>query len=98
MVRNIPHLAPGLDVAEVLSIGPEDLQSHFKGDELLGVRRAYVAGLRGAWALSIALWATSALTVAFTKWPGNMVPAKEDAAPDEEKNQPQGSGTAQQDV
>lgn len=85
LIRNLPHFAPGLDPSEVLSIGPEDLQTHFGGDDLLGVRRSYVVGLQGAWALCIALWAASTLSVGFTKWPGHIVPAKEEASVEEKE-------------
>ncbi|KAI3337519.1 putative gliotoxin efflux pump [Xylariaceae sp. AK1471] len=84
LVNSLPKFAPGVDPAKVLGIGPYDLQAYFEGDELLGVRKAYVVGLRGAWALAIALWGVSALTVAFSKWPGHMIPAKEDDTSDEQ--------------
>ncbi|TRX92880.1 hypothetical protein FHL15_006286 [Xylaria flabelliformis] len=84
LINSLPRLAPGVDPAQVLGIGPSDLQAHFEGDQLLGVRKAYVVGLRGAWALAIALWGFSALMVAFSKWPGHMIPAKEDDASDEQ--------------
>ncbi|KAI8951368.1 hypothetical protein F4801DRAFT_578575 [Xylaria longipes] len=84
LINSLPKLAPGVDPAQVLGIGPYDLQAYFEGDQLLGVRKAYVVGLRGAWTLAIALWGFSALTVAFSKWPGHMIPAKEDDASDEQ--------------
>ncbi|KAI1289089.1 putative gliotoxin efflux pump [Xylaria venustula] len=83
LINSLPRLAPGVDAAEVLGIGPYDLEAHFQGDQLLGVRKAYVTGLRGAWALAIALWGFSAVMVAFSKWPGHMIPAKEDGSSDE---------------
>ncbi|AEO53703.1 hypothetical protein MYCTH_2131761 [Thermothelomyces thermophilus ATCC 42464] len=55
LIRSFPQFAPGVTTAEVLSVGAYyDLQTVFSGDKLLGVLRAYVAGLHHAWILSIA--------------------------------------------
>ncbi|CAJ2506364.1 Uu.00g004940.m01.CDS01 [Anthostomella pinea] len=83
LIKNVPILAPGTSAAEVLAIGPYDLQHYYSGDTLLGIRKAYVVGLRGAWALGVALWGVSFFVAFLAKWPGQMVPAvepKEDGA------------------
>ncbi|RYP67667.1 hypothetical protein DL771_007134 [Monosporascus sp. 5C6A] len=54
LIRNLPELAPGVTTMEVLSVGAYDLQNVFSGENLLGVLRAYMAGLHNAWILSIA--------------------------------------------
>lgn len=76
--------APETTPAEVLSIGPYDLGSHFSGATLLGIKKAYVDGLRGAWALSIALWGVAFFCAFLSKWPGRMVPPQEDSRLDGE--------------
>ncbi|KAI1500607.1 putative MFS transporter [Biscogniauxia marginata] len=74
LIQNVPKYAPSVSVADVLAIGPYDLERHFTGDDLRGIRQAYVDGLRGAWALGIALWGISFFTVFLAKWPGRMIP------------------------
>ncbi|PNY23063.1 Major facilitator superfamily transporter [Tolypocladium capitatum] len=54
LINSLPELAPGVPVAEVLNIGAFDLQQVFSGDALLGVLKAYMAGLHNAWIMSIA--------------------------------------------
>ncbi|KAJ6443725.1 Major facilitator superfamily transporter [Purpureocillium lavendulum] len=54
LIKSLPDLAPGVPVAEVLSVGAYDLKQVFSGDTLLGVLRAYMAGLHNAWIMSIA--------------------------------------------
>ncbi|KAI1306834.1 putative gliotoxin efflux pump [Xylaria venustula] len=78
LVQRVPIYAPGTTAAEVLSIGPYDLESHFSGATLLGIKRAYIDGLRGSWALSIGLWGVAFFCAFLSKWPGQIVPAQED--------------------
>ncbi|KAI1177516.1 putative gliotoxin efflux pump [Nemania sp. FL0916] len=77
LLQKLPIYAPETSPEQVLAIGPYDLASHFSGDTLLGIKRAYVEGLRGSWALSIALWGVAFLCALLAKWPGQMVPPPE---------------------
>ncbi|KAI0516771.1 putative gliotoxin efflux pump [Xylaria bambusicola] len=86
LLKNIPIYAPGVDPEQVLGVGPYELHNYFEGDALHGVRKAYVSGLRGAWALAIALWGVSFFTVFLAKWPGHMTPAQEDPVSDEQSD------------
>ncbi|KAH8202937.1 hypothetical protein TruAng_002883 [Truncatella angustata] len=54
LIRSLPELAPGVTTTDVLSVGAYDLQNIFSGEDLLGVLRAYMAGLHDAWIMSIA--------------------------------------------
>lgn len=65
---------------DVFTTGAFDLQNHFSGDELRGIREAYVVGLRGAWAMGIALFCTAFLAAFLAKWPGKMEPHSDLAA------------------
>ncbi|KAK6075840.1 major facilitator superfamily transporter [Seiridium cupressi] len=73
LVKNIPIYAPAVNPEDVFSVGAFDLQSHFSGVDLYGIRQAYIVGLRGAWAMGIALFGVAFLTVFVVKWPGKMV-------------------------
>lgn len=72
LIQSVPKYAPSVSVADVLAVGPYDLERYFTGDDLRGIRQAYVYGLRGAWALGIALWGISFFTVFLAKWPGQI--------------------------
>jgi hypothetical protein len=74
LLKNLPIYAPSVNPATVLSIGPYDLQDHFSGDTLQGIREAYVIGLRGSWAMALALWGVAFFASFITKWPGTMIP------------------------
>ncbi|XXH01870.1 hypothetical protein Hte_008232 [Hypoxylon texense] len=78
LIQSVPKYVPSVSVADVLAVGPYDLEMYFTGDDLRGIRQAYVDGLRGAWALGIALWGISFFTVFLTKWPGRMTPMDEE--------------------
>ncbi|KAK5637284.1 hypothetical protein RRF57_012997 [Xylaria bambusicola] len=89
LVQKVPIYAPETTPTEILSIGPYDLSSRFSGATLLGIKKAYIDGLRASWALSIGLWGVAFFCTFLAKWPGRIVPAREDAASDtEEKKSP----------
>lgn len=88
LIQKVPVYAPGIAVAEVLSIGPYDLSSRFSGATLLGIKRAYIDGLRASWILSIALWGVAFFCTFLAKWPGHIVPAQEDSGSDTEEKKP----------
>ncbi|KAI0404771.1 putative gliotoxin efflux pump [Xylaria palmicola] len=87
LLQKVALYAPETTPEQVLSVGPYELSAYFSGDTLLGIRKAYVDGLRGAWALSIALLGVAFLCAFLAKWPGNLTPPPEDsmAAADEKK-------------
>lgn len=88
LVQKVPIYAPETTSAEVLSIGPYDLSARFSGATLLGIKKAYIDGLRASWALSIGLWGVAFFCAFLAKWPGNIVPAQEDAGSDTEEKKP----------
>jgi MFS transporter, DHA2 family, glioxin efflux transporter len=77
LLRSLLTLAPSVDPAGVVDIGPYDLEAHFSGATLRGVREAYMVGLRGSWAMGIAFWGASVLVSLLIRWPGRLIPATE---------------------
>ncbi|RYP18867.1 hypothetical protein DL765_003655 [Monosporascus sp. GIB2] len=73
-VWNVPRYVSGIDAHEVLLIGAGGLQDAFNGETLRGVRQAFVDGLKGAWALGVAMFCVSFFCVFIAKWPGYLVP------------------------
>lgn len=74
LLKRLSRYAPGIDPHDVLIIGAGGIQNAFSGDTLRGVRHAFIDGLRGAWALGIALFAGSCLCAFIAKWPGKLMP------------------------
>lgn len=79
-MRNLPIYAPSINPEEVFNVGAYDLQNHFSGAELYGIRQAYIVGLHGAWAMGIALFGMAFLSAFLAKWPGKMEPHSDIAA------------------
>ncbi|EOD49204.1 MFS gliotoxin efflux transporter [Neofusicoccum parvum] len=65
LVKMVPQEVPGLNPALVVATGATELRSVFPEDQLAGVIRSYMAGLKDAYALDIALAGCSVL-VAFS--------------------------------
>lgn len=80
LLINLPIHAPSVNPKDVFSVGAYDLQKRFSGAELLGVRCSYIVGLRGAWALGIALFGIAFLAAFLPKWPGKIVPHSDTTA------------------
>ena len=68
LIGSLPRLAPGISTQQVLDVGAYDLAATFYGDDLLGVKKAYMVGLRAAWVLSIALCGSSFVCAFFGEW------------------------------
>ena len=79
MQKRLPEFAPNVNPMEVLATGASELQHVFHGADLLGVLQAYMAGLRVAYAISIALACAAAITALFLRWK-SIRPPKEGAA------------------
>ena len=72
LLKNIPKYAPSIAPSKVLSFGSYDLQGHFSGDVLQGVKKAYVDSLRASWIMGTAFWGLAFLAAFLVKWPGRM--------------------------
>jgi len=80
LLNNLPIYAPSVNSEDVFKVGAYDLQNHFSGAELHGIRQAYIVSLRGAWAMGIALFGMAFLAAFLAKWPGKMEPHSDVAA------------------
>ncbi|KAF9884655.1 hypothetical protein FE257_001408 [Aspergillus nanangensis] len=54
LIQSLPHYAPGITGKEVLDVGASQLEQTFDGDTLLGVKKAYLVGIKDAWILTLA--------------------------------------------
>ena len=81
LIETLPRLAPDATVQQVLNVGAYDLAGAFEGDTLLGVKRAYLVGLRAAWALSIALSGCTVVVAFFGEWKNFKPPTPPGGAP-----------------
>lgn len=74
LVKSLPIYAPNVNPEDVFHLGPYDLPSFFDGDDLRGIRQSFLVGLRGAWAMGIALFGMAFLAAFLAKWPGKIEP------------------------
>lgn len=54
LLANLPLYAPDVSPQKVIDVGASGLRAAFATEELMGVLRSYMVGLKNAWALSIA--------------------------------------------
>ena len=73
----VVDFAPSVDPAMVLATGATDLRRFFQGDELAGILQAYMAGLRVAFAIAIALGGCATIIAFFLPWKSIRPPKKE---------------------
>jgi hypothetical protein len=64
LVKSVPQFVPGVDPQLVVATGATELRTVFSAEELPGIIASYMAGLKDAYALGIALAGMTAL-VAF---------------------------------
>lgn len=60
--------APTVDPATVIAVGASQLREAFSPDELPGILKAYMAGIKAAWAAGIALAGLTLLAALVPKW------------------------------
>lgn len=68
MLKKLPETAPNVDPRLVVATGATDLSRVFSPEELPGILEAYMAGLKVAFILCIALGAVSVVASFFPKW------------------------------
>jgi hypothetical protein len=93
LLKNLPTYAPGVNSQLITSLGAADFRGVIAPDQLDGVLRAYMQGLKGVFTLATALLAVSVPFVFFVKWEKLRVDEKiplaqtPEVAEDEEKGQ-----------
>lgn len=75
ILQKAPVYMPGVIGADVLGVGAGGLQAAFSGDELRGARLAYLDGLRGDWAMAIAMFGLTFLCALVPARGGRLVPS-----------------------
>lgn len=55
LISSVPKYVPGIDTAKVVATGATDLRRVFPADQIPGIVRAYMEGLKNAYTMSIAL-------------------------------------------
>ncbi|KAJ9150196.1 Efflux pump antibiotic resistance protein [Pleurostoma richardsiae] len=60
--------APDVSPATLIATGASDIHTAFSADQVPGVLRAYLAGLRVVWAITCSLTGVSFVTLAFASW------------------------------
>lgn len=83
LLRKLPQYVPGIDPVAVLAVGAAGIKDAYHGDELLGVRKAYLDGLHGGWALGTAAFGVTFLWALLPRWPGRLTPHKDNGDSDQ---------------
>jgi hypothetical protein len=96
LLKNLATYAPSVEPHAVLHMGAYGIRDKFDDETLRGVRQAWMVGLRGAWAMVIALFGMTFLSSFIAKWPGSLIPAV--AAVETEVHESDASNKTRQDV
>jgi len=76
LLKNLPKYAPNVEPHSILELGAYGIQNKLDAETLVGVRQAWMVGLRGAWAMVIALFGMAFLSSFISKWPGSLAPTE----------------------
>ena len=68
LLARIPILVPGLSPALVVATGATELRSVFSADQVPGIVRAYMDGLKLTFVLALALTGVTLPIALFAKW------------------------------
>ncbi|OKL59456.1 hypothetical protein UA08_05288 [Talaromyces atroroseus] len=55
LIASLPRYAPDVSVPQVVAVGATEIRSTFPSSQVQGILRAYMAGLKAAWAMGIGL-------------------------------------------
>ena len=72
LLQKLPYYVPHVSPQTVLSVGAGGIENTYQGEDLIGVRQAYLDGLHGSWALGIAAFGITFLWALLAKWPGKL--------------------------
>lgn len=62
LLRTLSTNVPGIDPAHILVVGASELRGSFSSAELPGILASYMVGLKGAFALGVALAVAAVVT------------------------------------
>ncbi|OBT51784.1 hypothetical protein VE04_07384, partial [Pseudogymnoascus sp. 24MN13] len=68
LLKRVQIYVPGIDPQRILAVGAGQIREAFEADVVEGVIRAYLDGLRGAFAIAVACAAIATLVGAGGKW------------------------------
>lgn len=87
LLKSASKYVPGIDPSHIISTGASNLGSVFQGDQLLGIKMAYVDGLKAAFAVTVGAAGLASVASLFLPWhtlPG-LKQIKTAAVPDEQQ-------------
>ncbi|KAK2611785.1 hypothetical protein N8I77_005109 [Diaporthe amygdali] len=74
LLKRLAHYVPDVSPEAVLAVGAAGIKDAYKGDVLIGVKKAYLDGLHASWALAIAAFGVTFLWALIPKFPGRLTP------------------------
>lgn len=68
LIKKLPALAPGVSAADILAAGPTGIPDTFARGQVPGILLSYMAGLKAAWAMGIALAGVTFVVSFLPQW------------------------------
>lgn len=68
LISKLPELAPGVNAAQVFLAGSTGITENFSKAQAPGILLSYMAGLKAAWAMGIALAGVTLLVSFLPEW------------------------------
>ena len=68
LIQKLPSLAPEVSPAQILQAGTTEIEELFPADRIPGILLSYMAGLKAAWAMGIALAGVTVLVSSLPQW------------------------------
>jgi hypothetical protein len=74
LLKKLVHYVSHLHPEEVLAVGATGIDGAFQGDELIGVQKAFLDGVRASLVLTVAFLGVAVLWALTPRWPGRLIP------------------------
>ncbi|KAL9039546.1 MAG: hypothetical protein Q9180_002465 [Flavoplaca navasiana] len=68
LIQKLPSLAPEVSPAQILQAGTTEIEELFPADRVPGILLSYMAGLKAAWAMGIALAGVTVMVSFLPQW------------------------------
>ncbi|KAL8890820.1 MAG: hypothetical protein Q9215_002046 [Flavoplaca cf. flavocitrina] len=68
LIQKLPSLAPEVSSAQILQAGTTEIEELFPADQVLGILLSYMAGLKAAWAMGIAVAGVTVMVSFLPQW------------------------------
>ncbi|KAL8644788.1 MAG: hypothetical protein Q9226_007592 [Calogaya cf. arnoldii] len=68
LIQGLPSLAPGVNAAQIVQAGTTEIEEVFRSEQVPGILLSYMAGLKAAWMMGIALAGVTVVVSFLPEW------------------------------